>query len=225
MTSDRDPQSFNAVPNEEEIREKVRETVRDLDVEDPKSRQAVEEWLFQKLLHLKKDGGVPDKSRALGIILGATQLQKTGLPSGARPMSRHRLPLNFHPEYTQAEFAKISYGLSPVSLQDKWLIALVGQDLFFYRTGAQLCVYTMHFVPSAQGQRAAETWVDQAFIEQNAWNSPAYAERLLEYLVQRLLLSRLVKFPYPPMLRKSLDRHMLQLSLVGDALANDEHRS
>ena len=95
------------------------------------------------------------------------------------------------PEYTQ-----VRRGLVPTSVAEKWLIYRWGSKIFFRRSGNGTLVYRVRFAPEGGGFAAVETHVN-ADSEQLDPLSPEYDCRMLDYLVDRLLLGRKVSFPAP----------------------------
>lgn len=110
------------------------------------------------------------------------------------PMPRETAVLDYKAEFTPEEFEKISLGLKPEQMEDKWLIEMEGDALFFYRSWTGHCVFRVEFGRS--GDRYA---VKRALANRNAdqYNSPGddYDAALLGFLIEVLLLGRDGKFP------------------------------
>lgn len=205
---------------ENALRKKIREILKGLVFANSGEHRVAEEWLYQKFL------AGWTKPEIFPALRGKKQIfrpQKAVQPQDARLMPRgQRVSLNYHPEFSNSEFEKLSFGLLPSVPGDKWLISLDDEHLCFFRSGTRVCLYEAKVQKLAHGCRVKGAWVDRAFLEQNEWNSPAYAERLLDYLIRRLLLGAAVAFPYPAGVQKALDRSMLRLGLVGKNLIPEE---
>jgi hypothetical protein len=205
------------VQDENSLRRKIRETMHDLALKNPGERRAAEEWLYQKFLFgLAKSGAAAAQTNAAGR-------RKTMKPHDAKPIPRQaRLALLYHVEFSLREFEKMTYGFLSTSPEDRWVVCLDDAHLCFYRSGTRVCIFELAFEKSPRGVRVREAWVDLGFIEQNDWNSPAYAERLLDYLIRRLLLGQTLPFPFPASAKKPLDRSMLRLGLMGKKAESEE---
>jgi hypothetical protein len=219
MKTEQERNSPDHFRDENNLRKKIRETMQDMPLANPAERRVAEEWLYQKFLFgLGKSG----EGTAAHASHGARR-RKAVKPQDAAPMpGEHRIPLRYHGEFSVLDFEKLSFGLLPVSQEDKWFIWLDDWHLCFYRSGTRVCLYELNFEKTATGFRVQEAWVDRGFIEQNEWNSPAYAERLLEFLILRLLLGRPAPFPFPATVKKSVDRSMLRLGLMGKKIAQED---
>lgn len=61
------------------------------------------------------------------------------------PLPSLREELKFKAVFTDAEIEKISYGLIPEQMEDKWFIYLENGWLFFHRSWTGVCVYRLRF--------------------------------------------------------------------------------
>jgi hypothetical protein len=217
MKSGHEKKPADGFQDDNSLRRKIQETMQDLALKNPGERRAAEEWLYQKFLFgLAKPGGAALRTDAAGR-------RKTVKPHDAKPMPRQaRIALLYHGEFSLRELEKMSYGFLPASPEDRWFVCLDEAHLCFYRSGTRVCIFELEFEKSPRGVRVKDAWVDLGFIEQNDWNSPAYAERLLDYLIRRLLLGQAVPFPFPASAKKSLDRSMLRLGLMGKKVDPEE---
>lgn len=110
--------------------------------------------------------------------------------------SRRTKRINYSRRLSWAEYARVRKGLFPLSPSDKWLIFFRYGTLHFCRSGNGTLVYKLRFRHKEQGFEASEAWVndDPEQIDPLPEN---YESRLLDYLIDRLLLNREAKFPLP----------------------------
>ena len=108
--------------------------------------------------------------------------------------SRRRKRINYSRRLSWDEYATVRKGLVPLSPGDKWLVLFRSSALYFYRSGNGTLVYKIRFRHQGEGFEACEAWVndDPEQIDPLCEN---YECRLLDYLIDRLLLNREVKFP------------------------------
>ncbi|MCE5271217.1 hypothetical protein LLH00_08025 [bacterium] len=95
------------------------------------------------------------------------------------------------------EYGRVRRGLVPLSSEDKWLVAVRGGELSFFRSGDGTLVYRAEFV-NAEGAFRAETAQVNACAEQVAPLPDTCEAALLDCLIDRLLLGRPAPFPALP---------------------------
>jgi len=138
------------------------------------------------------------------------------------PLSDKRIKMNFPHQYSAEEFHRMSYGLAPASMDEKWIVLAEGLTLGMYRSWPPIkCIYEIHFQKSGDIYRVKEAWVDKAFLDE-PWNNPGYSAELLHYIVQRMLLGHGLPFPFPNSINGSMEKSMFRHGMVGSSLANDE---
>ena len=206
--------------DENRLREKIRKPLKDISLANPAEHRAAEEWLYQKFLF---GWSRPTEPRAFAGPHHFSRQRPAVKPHDAKPLSRQqRVSLRYHPEFSAGDYSRLSFGHLPVSPEDKWLICLDDQALYFYRSGTRACIYEVHLQKYARGFRAQAAWANRGFIKQNEWNSSGYAGRLLAYLVQSLLLGQSLPFPYPAKAKNPLERSILRLGLMGEKAGQNE---
>jgi hypothetical protein len=109
---------------------------------------------------------------------------------------RRMKPLNYARQLSWPEYTRVRRGLVPTSAAEKWLIYRWGSKIFFRRSGNGTLVYRVRFAPKGGGFAAVETHVN-ADSDQLDPLPPKYDCRMLDYLIDRLLLGRKVSFPVP----------------------------
>ena len=112
-----------------------------------------------------------------------------------RPAGNMR-PLDYCRLLSWAEYGQVRGGYLPRSSGDKWLIFRRQEKLYFYRSGNGVLVYTVAFAHRGQGCEATAAFVN-ADPEQLDPLPEEYERRVLDYLIDRLLLEREVSFPLP----------------------------
>ena len=137
--------------------------------------------------------------------------------------SRRIRKINYSRQLSWAEYSRVRKGLLPLSSKDKWLIFFRSGIVYFYRSGNGTLVYKLRFRHQEQGFQASETWVndDPEQIDPLPEN---YECRLLDYLIDRLLLNREVKFPLPEQMSRE-EGAMLERIWMGDHGDKKEDRN
>ncbi len=125
-------------------------------------------------------------------MAGKLILIKKFLQKPPRRMER----LDYRRRLSWAEYSRVRQGLVPSRPTEKWLIYHRAGKLFFRRSGNGTLVYRVRFAPRGGGFEAVEAHVN-ADREQLDPLSHGYDCRMLDYLIDRLLLGRQVNFPLP----------------------------
>ncbi|MBN2287896.1 MAG: hypothetical protein JXQ83_01090 [Candidatus Glassbacteria bacterium] len=126
-------------------------------------------------------------------------------------------PLGYRRQLTWPEYARVRRGAAPACSADKWLIYCRGGRVFFRRSGNGTLVYRVKFSQKGRGFEAVEAHVN-ADREQLDPLPQQYECRMLDYLIDRLLLGREAAFPVPE--GTDLERAaVLERIWMGDAAA------
>ncbi|MBI4760169.1 MAG: hypothetical protein ACOYYF_13050 [Chloroflexota bacterium] len=122
------------------------------------------------------------------------------------PLPRQRAKLNFVRTFTEQEFDCLAHGLIPKSMDDKWFIFMENDVLSFHRSWTGVCIYQVHF-----DKRHAITavWVNRD-VQQYKETDNEYDQRLLNFLIDNLLLGQSTPFPMPSNLPGSLPKGAFQ---------------
>lgn len=117
----------------------------------------------------------------------------------ATPDSWIRIPFTegfevpYRDTFSRAELARISEGLIPLEMEDKWFIYFLEPDLFLHRSWSGQPVYKVTL--ARQGEHAI---VIRALISMGLKSDDkSYEARLLDFLISNLLLGRGKPFPLP----------------------------
>jgi hypothetical protein len=133
------------------------------------------------------------------------------MPEGSRQLEYTRV-------FTPEEHHKLSFGLLPADLDEKWVIFLEGNLICFHRSWTGECSYLLRIETEGENYRVCETWLNPAL----NFQEEGYAQKFLDYLIDRLLLSKAVPFPFPKHIQAPLERALFRHALVGGSVANDE---
>ena len=96
--------------------------------------------------------------------------------------------------FSSQEMEHISRGLVPEQMEDKWFIYWQDDTLFFHRSWTGFCIYVVHFIPEGDRYRMVEADVNQDPAQYKEPNDERDI-RMISYLVEVLLLHRVVPFP------------------------------
>ena len=113
-----------------------------------------------------------------------------------QPMPQQVTILDYDAEFTHKEFERISTGLIPKEMENKWFIFLEENILNFHRSWTGYCIYRVefeqhegkHLINVAEANRDPEQYTET--------NDDADA-KLLHFLICNLLLGQQKPFPAP----------------------------
>lgn len=135
-----------------------------------------------------------------------------------QPMPDKKALLLYQRKFTMQEYHKLGFGLAPANKDEKWFVFMENEQLFFHRNITGECVYALHLQnESNRCYSIKEAWHNLHFQLE-----PGYAVALLDYLIDRLLLSKQVSFPFPQKMTDPIERVFFRYQMVGSSLANDE---
>lgn len=111
------------------------------------------------------------------------------------PLENQRLDITLR--YNSKEMEKIKKGLRPECMEDKWFIFYENNILYLHRGWTGYCMYEVHFSKSGNVYKSTKIYVNR---NENQYKNKDkdYDSKLLTYLIDRLLLSKKVEFPFPP---------------------------
>ena len=132
-----------------------------------------------------------------------------------------RAPLPYERRFTKEQHARIVRGLVPARMEDKWFIFFEDGWLYLHRSWTGACIYVVRLAEDDDGSVVKEAWVSRA-PEEYRRTDDGYDERLLSFLVDRLLLGRSVPFPLPEAILGDEQVALYRHQVVGDSRANDE---
>jgi hypothetical protein len=109
-------------------------------------------------------------------------------------LSEKHTRLHLNRIFTEKEFQKISLGLIPQAMEDKWFIFLEDNILYFHRSWTGECIYQITFIKQENSYLPKEVLVCRDS-EKYQFTSDSYDEKLLLFLIENLLLDKNVPFP------------------------------
>jgi hypothetical protein len=138
------------------------------------------------------------------------------------PLPEARAELGFSQSYSTEEFERIKRGLIPQEMEDKWFIFFEEPCLYFHRGWTGMCIYVIRFEVSETGASVVESWVNRD-PEQYGKTDTEYDRAIVKFLIEALLLGKLVDFPIPGNVRAKTPRGLYQHHLVGRAYPETPH--
>jgi len=129
------------------------------------------------------------------------------------PLKKISIPLDR--SFSQQEMELIPKGLVPQEMEDKWFIYWKDETLFFHRSWTGFCLYVVYFVKEEDGfgMKSADVNRDPEQYEQT---DDEYDARMIQYLVDLLLLHRDAIFPVDEASPEK--KALMNWSLVGRAM-------
>jgi hypothetical protein len=135
------------------------------------------------MLALFLDGGimVSDNS-SLGIA-------RRNSRRTASPMPELKNELDFKMSYSREEYDKLSRGLVPRNMNNKWFVFLEDNWLHFYRDSSGFCIYKLKLVRDDDRYRVTEAYVNRDK-SQYSGSDDDYDAKMLGWLIDNLLLGK-----------------------------------
>ncbi len=99
-------------------------------------------------------------------------------------------------------------------MDDKWVIFMDGDSLWFYRSWTLKCVFQVRFTRVGDGWAVSMASVSAEFLPIGRFTDVDSVAELLRFLIERLLLGKDVPFPTPVGL-EGRSRAAHQHSLIG----------
>jgi hypothetical protein len=135
----------------------------------------------------------------------------------AMPEQKSRLP--FQRVFTQAEYDRISLGLIPREMENKWFIYLENQILYFHRSWTGFCIYQLHLESSGDTWVVTDTWVNRDNEQFGTETTDDYEMAVLSFLIDNLLLGKSNPFPLPDNLPANSPAGAYQHHITGTGYA------
>ena len=136
--------------------------------------------------------------------------------SKIRPMPQETAVLSYRAEFSPEEFEKISLGVVPQEMEDKWFIYLEGTTLYLHRSWTGICVYEVEFQESGMKYTVHRALANRDHTQYQA-SDDAYDAALLHFLISNLLLDKQIAFPVPRGLSKEVPKGVFQHHISGTA--------
>lgn len=116
--------------------------------------------------------------------------------------------------YSKEEFDQISCGLIPNGMDDKWFIFLENNILYLHRSWTGKCIYEVRFIKEANNHVPSEVLVNRD-PDQYKETDDRYDEKVLEFLIENLLLGNNIPFPVPSTILKDGPKGAYQHHVAG----------
>ena len=129
-------------------------------------------------------------------------------------MPECRSRLEFDIVFSAEEYEKIAFGLIPLDMDDKWVIFLEDDWLYFHRSWTGACIYQIKLKAEGDKYCVTEAWVNRNS-EQYGATDNEYDAKLLSFLIDNFLLGRTTPFPLPCNLPNDLPKGAYQHSISG----------
>jgi hypothetical protein len=110
------------------------------------------------------------------------------------PLPKDKEKLPFQHVYSEKNYRKLSFGLVPEVMEDKWFIFMENDVLSFHRSWTGVCIYEVHFEKLDKDYSVKEAWVNRDSQQYGGANLD-YDCELLNFLIENLLLGNKVPFP------------------------------
>ncbi len=113
----------------------------------------------------------------------------------AKEMPEVKARIHLEQVFTEEEWERVSLGVIPKDMDDRWFIYLEGEWLHFHRSWTGFCIFQVRLEAVGNSFKVIEAWVNRD-PQQYGRTDDNYDAALLSFLIQRALLGREV--PYPP---------------------------
>ncbi len=111
----------------------------------------------------------------------------TGASWQITPLPAARAPFCFTNRYDAADYARITHGLIPQTMDDRWFVYHADGWVYFHRSWSGYCIYQVRFSPDGDHFRAVEAWANRDPAQFRRADTAADADDL-ERLIEHYLL-------------------------------------
>jgi hypothetical protein len=112
------------------------------------------------------------------------------------PMPEHSTELDYSESFSLKDFEKISRGLIPQCMEDKWFIYLEGNILNFHRSWKGNCIYQIEFSRDSEKYTATRAIANRD-PDQYKQDDDSYDSQMIHFLISNFLLGENEPFPMP----------------------------
>jgi hypothetical protein len=137
-----------------------------------------------------------------------------------QPMPETRARIPYVRTFDAAEHERVTRGIVPAEMEDKWFVFHETPWLWFHRSWTGVAIYGVKLGVTDAGSTVEEAWVNRA-PEQYRETDDAHDAAILSFLVERILLGREATFPIRPSVDPAKAPILLH-HVVGHARSNDE---
>jgi hypothetical protein len=140
-----------------------------------------------------------------------------------RPMPGKTAQLPYACVFSLEEYEKISVGLIPQQMEDKWFIFLEDEWLYLHRSWTGNCIYKVQLLQKEDKYIVTSVLVNRD-PEQYGETDINYDAALLNFLIANFLLGRQVPFPVPSNLPKDTPEGVYQHHISGSGYPEVEFK-
>lgn len=136
------------------------------------------------------------------------------------PMPDLRELFSFERKFSKEEFEKISLGLLPKEMEDKWFIFEENKNIYFHRSWTGFCIYQIQLDEIEDQYAIIQVFVNR---DKNQYQNEdnKHDKELLNYLIDNLLLKQDTAFPIPNEFNNKL-KSLYQHHIVGTTNIDDK---
>ena len=110
-----------------------------------------------------------------------------------QPLPPQRAKINFERTFSEQEYSRLSQGIIPKVMEDKWFIFMENDILFFHRSWTGVCIYEVHLDNKKRVCKALVNRNDEHYKETNN----EYDEKILTFLIENFLLEKDIPIQMP----------------------------
>lgn len=130
------------------------------------------------------------------------------------PFPEQCVPLSLQRTWTEPEYERMRYGVTPEAMEDKWFTFLEDDTLYFHRSWTGMAVYKLTFVREGETYRVSSAFAGRD-PSQPSEASDSYDVQLLLSLIDNLLLGQARPLPLPAGLPAGIATEMHHSSVIG----------
>jgi len=105
------------------------------------------------------------------------------------PMPALKSRLDFKKTFSQAEYDKLSRGIVPRNMDQKWFIFMEDGCLNIHRDSSGFCIYQLKLTQSKDGYSVSEAYVNRDQSQYRGVNDE-FDKHMLAWLIERLVLGK-----------------------------------
>jgi hypothetical protein len=151
----------------------------------------------------------------------AEKAQRNSWKTEPMPVKTARLP--YARVFSIEEYGRISLGLIPREMEDKWFIFLEDDWLYLHRSWTGTCVYKVQLQQKEDKYNVADALVNRD-PEQYLETDINYDAALLNFLVENFLLGKRIPFPVSSNLFKGTPKGVYQHHISGSGYPEIEFK-
>jgi hypothetical protein len=132
-------------------------------------------------------------------------------------------PIPYKAVWSEEQFSRITRGLIPKAMEDKWFVFFEAPHLFFHRSWTGDPIYKVIVSRTSSGYEVSAAHSAISLIQDPAQDS-LYQSELLDFLVSNLLLGESKSFPVPPNAKAGFPPGVFQHAISGTGYSEVTHK-